>query len=141
MKITTKFHGIREYKEKDILTFKKGLPGFEHLKQFILFSLEHNDIFNILQSIEDETIGLVVTSPFVIIKDYEFKLEDNVIERLDIKESADVLVMNTVTLSSRVENITVNLKAPIIINIKEKLGEQIILDKEQYKIKHPLVRE
>jgi flagellar assembly factor FliW len=141
MKITTKFHGTREYTEEDILTFKKGLPGFEQLKKYILFSVEHNEVFNILQSIEDDTIGLVVTSPFEIVKNYEFKLEDNVIEKLDIKESTDVLVLNTVTLSSKPENITVNLKAPIIINIKEKLGEQIILDKEQYKVKHPLIKE
>jgi flagellar assembly factor FliW len=37
-----------------------------------------------------------------------------------------------------VEHITTNLKAPIIINIKQKLGEQIILDNDKYKIKHPL---
>jgi flagellar assembly factor FliW len=139
MKIATKFHGTREYKEEDILNFKKGLPGFEQLKKYILFPVENNEIFSILQSIEDESIGLVVTSPFEIVKNYEFKLDDNLIEKLAIKEPEDVLVMSTVTLSSKPENITVNLKAPIIINIKEKLGEQIILEKEQYKIKHPLI--
>jgi flagellar assembly factor FliW len=33
----------------------------------------------------------------------------------------------------------VNLKAPIVINMDKKLGEQIIIDKEEYKIKHPLI--
>jgi flagellar assembly factor FliW len=139
MIITTKFHGTREYSAEDILTFKKGLPGFEQLKKYILFPVENNEFFSILQSIEDESIGLVVTSPFEIVKNYEFKLDDNLIEKLAIKEPEDVLVMSTVTLSSMPENITINLKAPIIINIKEKLGEQIILEKEQYKVKHPLI--
>lgn len=141
MKITTKFHGIREYKEEDILNFKKGLPGFEQLKKYILFPVENNEIFSILQSIEDESVGLVVISPFEIAKNYEFKLEEKIIDKLAIKEPEDVLVVSTVTLSSKPENITVNLKAPIIINIKEKLGEQIILEREQYKVKHPLIQE
>lgn len=140
MKIKTKYHGEKDYKEDDILIFKKGLPGFENLKKFILFSVEENELFNILHSIEDEEIGFVVTSPFNVLENYEFRLQDEYIERLKIEKPEDVLVLNTVTLSSKVENITVNLKAPIIINIKGKLGEQIILDSDKYNIKHPLIQ-
>lgn len=138
MKINTKYHGVKEYKEEDIITFKKGLPGFENLKDFILFSVEENDLFSILHSIENEEVGLVVASPFSVVNDYEFKLSDNKIQELGIKSPEDVLVLNTVTLSSKVEDITANLKAPIIVNIKAKLGEQIILDNDGYKVKHPL---
>lgn len=141
MEIITKFHGIKEFKEEDIISFKKGLPGFESLKQFILFPLEENHIFSILHSIEDESIGLVVVSPFDVIKDYEIKLEDNLLERLKIQEPSEVMLLNVVTANSKVENITVNLKAPIVINIKAGLGEQFIVDREDYKIKHPLLQE
>ncbi|ERI90865.1 protein FliW [Clostridiales bacterium oral taxon 876 str. F0540] len=141
MKLTTKYHGIKEYKEEDIITFKKGLPGFEDLKKYILFPTEENKLFNILHSIENEELGLIVISPFEIIKDYEFKLSDEKLNELKIISPEEVFVLNTVTLSSKIENITTNLKAPIIINIKERLGEQIILDNEKYKIKHPLWRE
>lgn len=140
MKLTTKYHGVKEYTDEDIITFKKGLPGFESLTKFILFPAEENQLFSILHSIEDEEIGLVLLSPFEAEKDYEFKLSDNKLQELNIKSTEDVLVLNTVTLSSKAEDITVNLKAPIIINIKEKLGEQIILDKDGYKIKHPLFK-
>lgn len=141
LEIITKFHGIKEFKEEDIISFKKGLPGFESLKQFILFPLEENHIFSILHSIEDESIGLVVVSPFDVIKDYEIKLEDNLLERLKIQEPSEVMLLNVVTANSKVENITVNLKAPIVINIKAGLGEQFIVDREDYKIKHPLLQE
>lgn len=141
MKLNTKYHGIREYSKEDIITFKKGLPGFEHLKKFILFSVEENELFSILHSIEDEEIGIVVISPFTLFNDYEFKLSDEKLEELKITSPEDVLVLNTVTLNSVISNITTNLKAPIIINIKEKLGEQIILDSDKYKIKHPLFKE
>ena len=141
MKIHTKYHGVREYNEDDVITFKRGIPGFEELKKFIIFQVEDNEVFNILHSIENEDLGFVVVSPFYVMEDYEFHLTDRVIEELKIKSPEDALVLNTVTLSSKLEDVTTNLQAPIIINIKEKLGEQIIVDNGKYKIKHPLFKE
>lgn len=141
MKLNTKFHGIVEYNEEDVITFKKGLPGFENLRNFILIPLEENSIFTVLHSTEDEEVGLVLVSPFEVEKSYEFKLSDEKISDLKIQASEEVLIFNTVTLNSDVKEITINLKAPIIINIKEKLGEQIIIDNDKYKIKHPLFKE
>lgn len=140
MEINTKYHGLREYREEDVIIFKKGIPGFENLKKFILFPVEGNDVFNILQSIEDTEIGLVTIVPFNLVGDYELIIENILLEELGITKEEDVLVLNTVTLNSKIENITVNLKAPIIINIINKSGEQIILDKKEYSIKHPLLQ-
>jgi flagellar assembly factor FliW len=139
MKLKTRLDGDIEYEEDDIITFPNGIPGLDELRKFIIKPFEENDVFSILYSLENTDIGIVVTSPFNIIKNYEFELNDKDIEFLKVKDSRDIVVFNTVTLNSKVENITVNLKAPIIINIKEKLGEQIILDKQEYKIKHPLI--
>lgn len=141
MDFKTKFHGVREYVDEDIITFNKGLPGFTELKKFILFPVEENDMFKILHSIEDENIGIVVISPFVKFKDYEFKLSDEKLNELKINAPEDVMVLNTVTIQSKVEEITTNLRAPIIINIREGLGEQIILENDKYKIKQPLFKE
>ncbi len=140
MELNTKHHGVKEYKDEDVITFKKGLPGFEDFKKYILFKVEENELFNILHSIENEELGLIVISPFELIKYYEFKLSDGKLNELKITSPEEVMVLNTVTLSTKLENITTNLKAPIIINIKERLGEQIILDNEKYKIKHPLLK-
>jgi flagellar assembly factor FliW len=141
MELKTKYHGIRFYEEKDIITFRKGIPGFQNLKKFIIFTAEENKLFYILQSIEDLSVGIVLISPFNVIKGYEFKLDDAKLEELNIKSQEDVIVLNTVTLNSKLENITVNLKAPLVININEKIGEQIILDNEDYSIKYPLFKE
>ncbi|CAG7841075.1 Flagellar assembly factor FliW [Clostridium haemolyticum] len=141
MKLETKCHGIIEYNKDDVIEFKKGIPGFDNLKKFINFPIENNEVFSVLHSIENNEIGFIVTSPFSVINDYEINLDDNVINRLKIEKEKDVLVLNTVTLHSKLENITVNLCAPIVINIKTKLGEQIILNNEKYEIKHPLFKE
>lgn len=141
MNINTKYHGIKQYNEEDIITFKKGLPGFENLTKFILFPIEDVAVFNILHSIENEEIGLIVTSPFNIDKNYEINLSFDLTEELEIEKETDVLLLNTVTLNSKLENITVNMKAPIILNIVKGQGRQIILDDGKYLLKHPLVQE
>lgn len=140
MKLNTKYHGIKDYYEEDVIIFNKCIPGFEGLKKFILFSAEENEMFKILHSIEDDNIGLILTSPFTQFKDYEFELTDEKIRELRITSNDDVVVLNTVTLSSKLENITINLKAPFIININAKIGEQIILNNESYSIKQSLFK-
>ena len=137
----TKYHGTINFNEEDVITFNKGIPGFENLKKFVYFEAAENDAFTILHSVEDNKIGLVCVNPFICNESYEFKLTDEILEVLKIKDNNDVLILNTVTLNSDVKKITVNLKAPIIININSKLGEQIILSDEKYEIKHPLIRE
>jgi flagellar assembly factor FliW len=141
MELKTKYHGTIEYKEDEIIYFKKGMPGFLDLKKFVLFPVEENDFFSVLHSVENSSIGFIVVSPFNIKKDYEIELNDAVLKELNIKEEIDVLIFNTVTLSSEVTKITSNLKAPIVINIKDRLGEQIILNDEKYEIKYPLFKE
>lgn len=140
MDLNSKYHEKIEYNEEEVITFSKGLPGFEQLKKFIIFKLEDNEDFNVLHSLENNEIGFVVTTPFSIVNNYEFKLTEEILKELEIKDEKEVLVLNTVTLNSDISKITVNLKAPIIINIKSKLGAQIILDNEKYSIKHPLVK-
>ena len=141
MKLITKYHGTIQYGEDEVIYFKKGLPGFPGLTKFILFSVKENELFNILHSIEDDSVGLVVISPFCICKDYEVELKENILDELSIADEKDVLIVNTVSLNSDVKKITSNFKAPIIINIKSKLGEQIILSDEKYEIKYPIFKE
>jgi len=130
-----------EEKEKNIITFNNGLPGFESLKTFVLEEIEGSEPFKTLKSTEDVNIGFVTIVPFDFKVDYEVKLTEAVINSLKIEAPEDVLILNTVTLNSDVKNITTNLKAPIIINSKNNLGYQMILDRENYSIKHPLIKE
>lgn len=141
MVLTSKIYGEIEYEEKDIIKFRKGILGLEHLNTYVLLKIDEYEPFQLLQSIEDEEIGFVLSCPFDFYKDYEFDLNKELLKRLEIESEEEVMVFNTVTLNSDPKKITTNLKAPIIINISNNLGEQIILDKEKYKIKHPLIKE
>ena len=141
MKFLSKVHGEIEYSEKDKVTFKKGIPGFEELKEYILVDLKDYEPFKLLQSLDEENVGMIVTSPYEFFNDYEVKLNDEVIKSLNIKSEEEVLIITTVTLNSDPKKITTNLQGPIVINITQNLGEQIILDNSKYKVKEPLIKE
>lgn len=139
MEILSPVHGKITYDEDEIINFEKSIPGFNDIKRFILKEIEGSS-FKLLQSIDDVTVGFVVISPFQVEEDYEINLSEEVIKTLEIKEATDVLLYSLVTLNSKVEKITVNLKAPVVINVNNKKAEQFIIDKAKYKIKHPLMK-
>lgn len=121
------------------INFKKGIPGFENLTNSVLTNLEGNEKFKILQS-KQEQISFVTTSPFDIYPEYEIDLNDETIKELDIQGPEDVLILSIITLGKKIETSTMNLKAPIVINIKNQQGKQFILQSEKYQTKHPLIR-
>lgn len=121
------------------ITFKKGIPGFEYLKEFVLKELKDNERFKILESKESE-VSFVTTSPFEIYSDYEINLNEETIKELQIDKPEDVLVLSIITLGKTLESSTMNLQAPIVINIKNNLGKQYIIQNSKYETKHPLIR-
>ncbi|SHI43417.1 flagellar assembly factor FliW [Clostridium cavendishii DSM 21758] len=141
MNFKSLYHGILEYTEKDVIMFNRGIPGLEGLKKFTLVNISETEEFKLLHSLEDEALGFIVVSPFSVIKDYEIDIPEDIIERLSISKPEEVLIYNTVTLNEDSKKITTNLRAPLIININNNLGEQLILNNENYKVKHPLIKE
>ena len=121
------------------LVFEKGLPGFENYKNFEINEIEENQKFKVINSIDDKNIGFIAVSPFDIKKDYEIKLDDDTINSLKIDKPEEVLLLNIVTLGKKLENSTVNLKAPLVMSVKNKLGVQLILQDDKYNIKEPLI--
>ena len=120
------------------ILFEKGIPGFEDYKYFNLNIIKDNEKFYSIVSKEDDNIGFISISPFDIKKDYEIDLDDEFVRDLDIKSEKDVLVLCLITLGKTLKDSTANLKAPIIINIKNNRGRQLILQDDKYKIKESL---
>ena len=135
MEIISPIHGKITYEENEIITFEKGIPGFPNLKKYIIREALEDSLFSIIQSVEDKDIGFVLISPFTVKENYEINLNEDIIKNLNIQKEEDVILYSLVTLNENMENITANLKAPLVININDKKGEQYILDKEEYDIK------
>ena len=140
MELNTKLFGTIEYARESIISFDEGLIGISDKKDFILIEKEDFFPFNYLQSVEDPSFTLVIISPFFVEKEYKFDIHKDDLSTIDVAEAKDFIISAIVVFSDKVEDITVNLKAPLIINIESKKGKQILLQNNDYGVTEPLVK-
>ncbi|MGG2085810.1 flagellar assembly protein FliW [Priestia aryabhattai] len=138
MKISTSYHGDIEIDNQQTLTFNQGIPGFLEETEFVILPLPEAEAFQVLQSIQTKELAFVITDPFQFFLDYDFQLEPQEIEKLQLQQAEDAAVYVLLTMSDSVEKITANLQAPVIINTKQQLAKQVILMNTAYETKHRL---
>ncbi|MEA3320505.1 MAG: flagellar assembly protein FliW [Bacillota bacterium] len=141
MKIETKYHGLIEVKEEEVVRFTNGLPGFLEEKEFAVIPFSDDGTFFILQSVQTPELGFVMTNPFTFYPDYDFNLENQTVDVLELDSAEDVSVYSVLTMADSFHLTTANLQAPVVVNVKKKLGKQVILTGSPYQTKHKLFPE
>jgi len=136
--IETLSWGRLEVDEEQLYHFSKGLPGFDEETDFALIAMAETP-FWYLQSLRDKGLSFLLGDPFAFYPSYEFELPDDEAEELAIK--SDVIIRCIITLKEQVEQSTINLLAPIVLNPVERLGKQIVLHRAPYHTKHSLLQE
>jgi len=106
-------------------------------KEYRLCSLGEDSPFYLLQSTEKPEVGLLLINPFVLFKNYEFDLEDEAVKQLVIEDGRQVAVFCTVNTSQGIQKATVNMLAPIVINVDRLVGKQVVLHKKDYSLRAP----
>jgi flagellar assembly factor FliW len=123
MKIRNKQFGDIEFENETIIKFEEGILGFEELRQFLLVS-EKDGFFFWLISIDE---------PEIIFPLFSIKLLQE-----KYKEDSELEPYGIVKLDKNPQNISINLKAPVLINQDDKIGFQKIIDNEEYPVDYPL---
>ncbi|WP_449537805.1 flagellar assembly protein FliW [Ferdinandcohnia sp. Marseille-Q9671] len=136
MKIDTKYHGDVHIEETEIITFTNGIPGFLEERKFVFLPFEEDTFISVMQSVGNPGLAFVVTNPFFFFKEYEFTLDDQTVEQLELESEEDVTVYVILTVQDPFEKTTANLQAPIVLNNKKQLGKQAILTNTNYQTKH-----
>jgi flagellar assembly factor FliW len=138
MIVSTLSFGELEIEPQEVYEFPQGIPGFEEYHRFIIVQPNAELQFCYLQSVEESGLALLVCNPFLFFKDYDFQLSEAYQQELRITEEKDVVVWSVVTINWQSNEATMNLLAPIVVNIREKRGKQIILHDSEYRTKHNL---
>ncbi len=139
MKLDTRHFGMLEIEEDKIIEFIGGVPGFSGTRYVLMQNKDdETSPFTWLQSTTDGDIALLLLNPFILYPDYAPEIKDEYIEGLEHKNQDDLVVYNVVVLPEDVSQMTVNLKAPILINANKKKGMQVIAENVDYDIRHYL---
>ena len=141
-KINTLRFGELEIEEQDVVRFADGIPAFEDEHEFVVLPYEEGTPYMFLQSMATPELAFLMTDPFVFFPDYSFELDDENMDKLEIKTMDDVLVCTLISIPrSGVADMTTNLLAPVVINRHTMQARQIVLEKTQYPTKHRLFPE
>ena len=141
MKIETVRFGVIDVKEGEIVTFPGGLLGFSDCTRFKLFPEKTCPPFSWLQSLELPSLAFVVVDPAQILSEYQFSLKDDAVRDLGSVQIDDFQVLVTVTVGATVQDLTVNLSAPILINKNTRLARQLALRDSRYSATHRVFNE
>ena len=57
---------------------------------------------------------------------------------LDLQEVDEIAVLNMVTVRPSLADTTVNLKAPLVVNLRNRRGRQFIIDDARFSMRFPL---
>jgi flagellar assembly factor FliW len=120
--------------------FPAGLLGFPESRRYTLKNFDSgdgNDSPFVLLSSLDQDLSFPLIHPDYITKDYCVAVWPELLHSLQADSEQDLLPMLIVTLRGRIEQITVNLQGPLLINVASRLAVQLVL--EEYPLRHPLV--
>lgn len=136
---TTRF-GTLSVEPQDELIFEAGLIGLEHCRRWVVLSDTTNPTLGWLQSLEEGHIALGVVSPRRYVADYQLRVDRADLAGLQLTTARDAEV---VVIASRQANgeqagtLTLNLRAPLVINVEQRRGCQVI-SKDDLPVQFPL---
>jgi flagellar assembly factor FliW len=126
-KIKTLRFGEIEVNEEEIITLPGGLIGFPEYTRYVLLDHDKDGVFKWMQSLDEGAIAFTVIDPLQVNPTYT------------AGQDHDCALIAIVTMPTNPDNATVNLKAPLVINIATRTGKQVIIPGDKYFTRHNLL--
>src|SRR5215831_16651417 len=145
-KLSTVYFSELEYSNRDVYDFPAGLPGFEDQIAFLFVEQAHTRPLVYLQSLLNPKLCFLALPVLTVDPNYRLSLSADDLTALGLSPSATPKIGSEIgcfTLMTLAEGAdpTVNLLAPIVINLQTRKGLQVIPAASEYSIQHPLVLE
>ncbi len=139
IKLTSTRFGELEIDDGDVISFPGGIPGFEDRHGWVLIGDPDNAIMW-MQSTEDGGLALPVTTPDAVKLGYNAQIPREALESIGDISDDDLAILIVVTIpQNRPWEMTANLKAPVVINRRLRLGMQAIALNDDYGFQVPVL--
>jgi len=124
--------------EPVVLTFPKGLVGFQQLRIFHLFEPQDGYPFKFLQSAEAPETSFICVDPVCVKADYAVPLGPEEAEALALRAPEEALILTLVVIQEEPQQMTTNLAGPLVINTHTRIGYQLVLNSDQFPLRFPI---
>ncbi len=142
----TRHFGLISYVDDATLLFPEGLPAFEEAKRFILIDQPAISPIAFLQSLDVHELCFAVLPVLVADPDYTLQISADELEVLGLDTDRQPRIgedAGCFAILSTTENCapTANLLAPVVINLKSRIGLQSIRHDSLYSHMHELAKQ
>ncbi len=121
-----------------VIEMVRPLAGFPELQRFALARLVDDGTICDLRSLEDPAVSFVVVPPAEFFGDYTPEVDEEAVAPLEVRDVEDLLLLSVVTLGAAPADATVNLRAPLLVNHRNRRALQVILDDPELPMQAPL---
>jgi len=129
MQVATSRFGLLEIDSQDLIAFPTGPVGLEDCRQWVLLADAENGALGWLQCTTRPEVALAVVSPRRFAPDYQFRVFRRELAPLELERADQAQVLAIVSKNER--GITLNLKAPIVVNLPRRLARQVVANGDQ----------
>ncbi len=141
----TRYFGPVDYHEDTVLVFPDGLPAFEQERRFLALRQPANEPMVFLQSLEHDSLCFVALPARAVCPGFELRMSPEDLQALGLNPSRQPAVGSEVqclALLSLEANAppTVNLLAPIVVNLRTLRARQAIQVDSPYSLREELPR-
>ncbi|MEK6580041.1 MAG: flagellar assembly protein FliW [Bdellovibrionota bacterium] len=126
---------------EEIIFVPQGILGFPEFTKFCLVDPGDDTLILWLQSIENPNIAFAVLEPKIFKADYTVRLSAAELRELKFENVNQSAVFSILTIPQDITQMMANLKAPVVINLKEQIAKQVVLQENEFSIKHPMFKE
>lgn len=120
------------------IVFPNGLVGQPDWRRFLLLTPEDDATIQVLQSVDDPNLALMVTNPIQIIPDFTITLTSEDRTTLDLSEDEQPTLLCTISIHN--DLVTTNLVGPLVVNSRSRVGAQLVVVDSPYSTRHPIAR-
>ena len=124
MEIHTTRFGTIDVEPADVILFPTGMLGLEDCQHWVLLADAQNQALGWLQSTTHGDVALAVVSPRRFVPDHAVRVARGELAPLALHSPDEAHVL--VVVGKNEQNITLNLKAPLVVNLRRRLGRQVI---------------
>ena len=138
MKIKTRDFGEIIVNQEDVINFISGIFGFDDYKEYIILKDAPEDDIMFLQSLDNMDLSFVLIDPYAIFINYNPTLQEDDLYDLKSKNETELKYLVIAIITENIKESVVNLKSPIVINPKNRIAKQVILQ-NTYPLRYNIV--
>lgn len=141
MNIRTSRFGEVEIDDDAVISMPDGMLGFSEITKYVLIQHRDGSPFLWYQAVDEPNLAFVVVDAFTFFPDYEVVMSSEDVEVLKCSKPGDLAVFLVVVIPDNPEEMTANLRGPLVINVDNKVARQVVLTDEKYSPHHSIMEE